>query len=193
MNFSRVPQVRKIILSLNHKAGCDDRRFIVLEMALLRLLTGLKSDPVFAKMPLSKLEARKGQCIGTRLILDRREDVRSFLTRMCLFAMARDEDFAGLPKMTMSRDGRFSFKINRLLFFPETEPFFDVFETIPSVKVTLAMDTKKYHIACDPQRMPLTDYYWIQRDGFELKKLLKMEGKVKAPTHKEESVMEGKH
>ena len=175
MNFARVPRVRKIFLTLKHKAGCDDRRFVVLEMALLRLLTGKKPKPIFAERPDSELEVRRHQCIGTKLRLTRAEDIRAFLTKTCLFAFARNEEFRGLPsKLTSFKDGRFTFDVQSVVLFPEIEPFFDVFETIPSITVTLVTNARGYHVACDPERMPLSDYWWLQREAVPLKKMRRM-------------------
>ena len=171
MNFARVPRVRKISLALRHKAGCDDRRYIVLEMALLRLLTGKTPEPIFAERPDSELEVRRHQCVGTKLCLTRPEDIGAFLTKTCLFAFGRDEEFSGLPhKLKSFKNGLFTFDVKSILLFPEIEPFFDIFETIPSIRVTLITNARGYHVACDPERMPLSDYWWLQRGAIPLKK-----------------------
>ena len=173
MNFARVPKIRQVILELKHKAGCDDRRFIILEMALLQLLTGKKPEAIFTGRPIPLLEARRGQCIGTRLVLKKREEIRDFLTKTCICVLGRDEEFTGLSssKAASFATGRFSFDIKNVLLYPETEPFYDIFETIPSIGVTVVTNAKSYHVACDPERLPLSDYCWLQREGLSLKKL----------------------
>jgi len=170
MNFSRVPKIRRVVLEMTHKAGCDDRRFVILEMALLQLLTGKTPEPIFAKSANSALQVRRNQCIGTKLELKNSTEMRRFLTKACMFAMARDEDFNGLSKGALM-NGNYKFELKSLLFFPETELFYEIFETVPSIGVRVYTDVSKYHIACDPTRFPLSDYYWLQRDGFKLNKI----------------------
>ena len=139
-NLKELPELKKIILSF----GCRTSEIKILAASVQALnlisqkhhhsITTSKHTSIFLKI-------RKGQPIGCKIILEKK-DMYNFFLKLLTEIFPILKDFKGIYLNKNNSIKNLSFTIKELITFKELETHFYLFNNVPPLNITLITNTK---------------------------------------------------
>lgn len=139
-SIMEIPELVKIVINTSSKLIISEKKFIIPAVIALELLTGQKLKHTKTKKSIAAFKCRKNQLIGCKVTL-RNHYMFNFLEKIQRIILPHSREFYGIQKKKLDFHGNFSIGINNLLFFPELENHYQLFDYIKGINITFI--TKK--------------------------------------------------
>lgn len=140
-NLFDIPKIKKIILNLTYKTIIHDKKHIVPGLLSLELISGQKLKWTNAKKSIAGFKLRKNQTIGCKVDL-RNMHMYSFLEKLITIILPRVRNFNGISKNSVKQENHLSIGLPEILVFSELENYFDFFESLKGIDITIVTNGK---------------------------------------------------
>ena len=135
-NILEIPKLEKIILNTTSKVVVYDKKFIIPGLIALEIISGQKQKTTAAHKSISGFKLRENQIIGCKVDL-RGELMFHFLEKLITIVLPRVRNFRGILFKFFDGKGNLNLGLSSLLIFPELENYFEYFEFIRGINITL--------------------------------------------------------
>ena len=141
-NILEIPKLEKIILNTTSKVIAHDKKYIIPGLIALEILCGQKQKTTAAHKSISGFKLRENQLIGCKVDL-RGELMFHFLEKLITIVLPRVRNFRGIFFKFFDGKGNLNLGLSSLLIFPELENYFEYFEFIRGINITLVTSNNK--------------------------------------------------
>ena len=145
-NILEIPKLEKIILNTTSKVIAHDKKYIIPGLIALEIISGQKQKTTAAHKSISGFKLRENQIIGCKVDL-RGELMFHFLEKLITIVLPRVRNFRGIFFKFFDGKGNLNLGLSSLLIFPELENYFEYFEFIRGINITLV--TSNNHLKPD--------------------------------------------
>lgn len=145
-NILEIPKLEKIILNTTSKVIAHDKKYIIPGLIALEIISGQKQKTTAAHKSISGFKLRENQIIGCKVDL-RGELMFHFLEKLITIVLPRIRNFRGIFFKFFDGKGNLNLGLSSLLIFPELENYFEYFEFIRGINITLV--TSNNHLKPD--------------------------------------------
>ena len=145
-NILEIPKLEKIILNTTSKVIAHDKKYIIPGLIALEIISGQKQKTTAAHKSISGFKLRQNQIIGCKVDL-RGELMFHFLEKLITIVLPRVRNFRGIFFNFFDGKGNLNLGLSSLLIFPELENYFEYFEFIRGINITLV--TSNNHLKPD--------------------------------------------
>ena len=135
-NIFEIPKLEKIILNTTSKVIVHDKKYIIPGLIALEIISGQKQKTTAAHKSISGFKLRENQIIGCKVDL-RGELMFHFLEKLITIVLPRIRNFRGIFFKFFDGKGNLNLGLSSLLIFPELENYFEYFEFIRGINITL--------------------------------------------------------
>ncbi len=135
-NIFEIPKLEKIILNTTSKVIVHDKKYIIPGLIALEIISGQKQKTTAAHKSISGFKLRENQIIGCKVDL-RGELMFHFLEKLITIVLPRVRNFRGIFFKFFDGKGNLNLGLSSLLIFPELENYFEYFEFIRGINITL--------------------------------------------------------
>ena len=157
-NIMEIPKIKKVIVNTSSKIMVKDKKYIIPHMIALEIITGQKLKLRGAKKSIAGFKLREDQLIGCKVTI--RDDLmHGFLEKLIKIIYPRLREFRGLKNKSFDLKGNYNLGIKNLLLFPELDNYFEFFEFISGINVTISLNTidlKKARLFLSSFQTPIT-------------------------------------
>ena len=137
-NILQIPKLEKIVLNTSSKVIRSDKKNIIPGLAALEFLSGQKQKTTSAYKSISGFKLRENQVIGCKVTL-RDEIMFNFLEKLITIILPRIRHFRSIDFNVFDGKGNVSLGLSPLLIVPELESYFEYFECIRGINITLVI------------------------------------------------------
>jgi large subunit ribosomal protein L5 len=141
-NLLEIPKLKKIILNTTSKVIVYDKKYIIPGLVALEIISGQKQKITSAHKSISGFKLRENQIIGCKVDL-RGELMFHFLEKLITVILPRVRNFRGIFFKFFDGNGNLNLGLSSLLIFPELENYFEYFEFIRGINITLVTSNNK--------------------------------------------------
>lgn len=141
-NLLEIPKLKKIILNTTSKVIVYDKKYIIPGLVALEIISGQKQKITSAHKSISGFKLRENQIIGCKVDL-RGELMFHFLEKLITIVLPRVRNFRGIFFKFFDGNGNLNLGLSSLLIFPELENYFEYFEFIRGINITLVTSNNK--------------------------------------------------
>lgn len=141
-NLLEIPKLKKIILNTTSKVIVYDKKHIIPGLVALEIISGQKQKITSAHKSISGFKLRENQIIGCKVDL-RGELMFHFLEKLITIVLPRIRNFRGIFFKFFDGNGNLNLGLSSLLIFPELENYFEYFEFIRGINITLVTSNNK--------------------------------------------------
>ena len=141
-NILEIPKLEKIILNTTSKVIVYDKKYIIPGLIALEIISGQKQKTTAAHKSISGFKLRENQIIGCKVDL-RGELMFHFLEKLITIVLPRVRNFRGIFFKFFDGKGNLNLGLSSLLIFPELENYFEYFEFIRGINITLVTSNNK--------------------------------------------------
>lgn len=141
-NLFEIPKIKKITLNLTYKTIINDKKHIVPGLVSLELICGQKLKWTSAAKSIAGFKLRKNQIIGCKVDL-RQMHMYTFLEKLVTIILPRIRNFTGVNQSCLNKKHHLSIGLPEILVFSELENYFEFFESLKGIDVTIVTDLKK--------------------------------------------------
>ena len=141
-NLLEIPKLKKIILNTTSKVIVYDKKYIIPGLVALEIISGQKQKITSAHKSISGFKLRENQIIGCKVDL-RGELMFHFLEKLITVVLPRVRNFRGIFFKFFDGNGNLNLGLSSLLIFPELENYFEYFEFIRGINITLVTSNNK--------------------------------------------------
>lgn len=164
-NILEIPKLEKIILNTTSKVIVYDKKYIIPGLIALEIISGQKQKTTAAHKSISGFKLRENQIIGCKVDL-RGELMFHFLEKLITIVLPRVRNFRGIFFKFFDGKGNLNLGLSSLLIFPELENYFEYFEFIRGINITLVTSNNK----------PKPDFFFKKKSfvlqNFEINKIV---------------------
>lgn len=141
-NSMEIPTIQKIVLNISTKQSIIDKKNNLPVLLGLELLSGQKSSFTKAKKSIASFKVRKNQTIGAKVTLRKlKKDI--FFEKLLRILLPRVNEYSGTSRFSFDKKGNSNIGIDHILIFPELENFFQYFEKIKGIQLSIQVQTKR--------------------------------------------------
>ena len=133
----KLPTLKKIVLNFGCKT--NDSKSLISSLLALKLITNQKGVLTAANKSNITLKIKKGNPVGCKITL-RNKQMFWFLTETIVQIFPKIKNFDGFVFNQKSKTKFFSFQIHDTLVFPILEKNYYLFNSLPTLKVTLVIE-----------------------------------------------------
>jgi large subunit ribosomal protein L5 len=148
-----IPIISKIVLNSSSKVFVTDKKYSIPGLLALEMITGQKLKNTLAKKSIAAFKSRQNQLIGCKVTL-RGQGMYTFLEKLIQIILPRMRNYSGTILQNSYTQRHYSLGIENLLLFPELEDYFEYFECLKGMQITIATSNQKKH----QSRFFLTSY-----------------------------------
>ena len=135
-NFLEIAQLEKIILNTTSKIIVSDKKNIIPGLIALELLSGQHQKITSAQKSIAGFKLRENQVIGCKVTL-RGERMFNFLEKLITIILPRIRHFNPINFSHFDGKGNLSLGLSPILIIPELESYFEYFESIGGINISL--------------------------------------------------------
>ena len=141
-NIFEIPKIEKIILSITSKNIISDKKNIIPGLISLELISGQKVKQTSARKSIASFKLRKNQLIGCKTDL-RNKNLYHFLEKLVTIILPRIRQFNGINIKVLNEKTHVTLGLSEILVFPELENYFEYFEFLKGVTITIVSNLNK--------------------------------------------------
>lgn len=141
-NIFEIPKIKKITLNFTYKAVINDKKSIIPALVSLQLISGQKLKLTIAHKSIAGFKIRKNQLIGCKADL-RNMFLYNFLEKLITIILPRIRNFNGIKIHYLDEKAHVSVGIPEILVFFELENYFEFFELLKGLDITIVTNVKK--------------------------------------------------
>lgn len=167
-NLFQIPKIEKIILNVTYKTIINDKKHIVPGLVSLELVSGQKLKWTNAQKSIAGFKLRKNQIIGCKVDL-RNMHMYSFLEKLITIILPRVRHFAGISQSGFNQENHLSIGLPEILVFSELENYFEFFESLKGIDITIVTDVKKSRNLNVPNLSPSAALVFLSAFQFPIK------------------------
>jgi len=134
-NIMEIFKLKKIILNFGIKNIAINSKKIIPAFLALYLISGKKASLRYSKKPIIILKIRQGMVVGCKTTL-RNKDLNLFILLLLENIFSNVKDIRGLS-LNSTDLGSVTFSIDDLFIFKKIDFFFELFNDLPRLNVTL--------------------------------------------------------
>jgi len=138
-NTFEIPKIEKITLNATYKTIANDKKFIIPALSSLQLISGQNSKWTIAHKSIAGFKLRKNQIIGCKTDL-RNLLMYNFLEKLITIILPRLKNFKGIHS---NKIFYISIGIPEILVFFELENYFEFFQLLKGLDITISTSLKK--------------------------------------------------
>ena len=135
-NFLEIAQLEKIILNTTSKIIVSDKKNIIPGLIALQLVSGQHQKITSAEKSIAGFKLRENQVIGCKVTL-RGEQMFNFLEKLITIILPRIRHFNPINFSHFDGKGNLSLGLSPILIIPELESYFEYFESIGGINISL--------------------------------------------------------
>ena len=162
-NFLEIAQLEKIILNTTSKIIVSDKKNIIPGLIALELLSGQHQKITSAQKSIAGFKLRENQVIGCKVTL-RGERMFNFLEKLITIILPRIRHFNPINFSHFDGKGNLSLGLSPILIIPELESYFEYFESIGGINISLITSGFK-SLVYPPMFPKLQTEFVIKRGG----------------------------
>lgn len=140
-NIMEIPKIEKIVINSSSKVIVKDKKYLVPSLLALEILTGRKLMITTAKKSIATFKLRENQLIGCKVTL-RKEQMFVFFKKVIKIILPRLRYFKGFTKNSFDKKNNYNLGLRNLMLFPELENFFEFFENLSGINITICSNSK---------------------------------------------------
>lgn len=141
-NLFEIPKIKKIILNVTYKTIINDKKHIIPGLLALELISGQKLKWTNAHKSIAGFKLRKNQIIGCKVSLQN-TNMYSFLEKLITIILPRVRNFTGIGANKLNQGAHLSIGLPEILVFSELENYFEFFELLKGIDITIVTNVKK--------------------------------------------------
>jgi large subunit ribosomal protein L5 len=138
-NINQIPKIKQIVLNIGIKNIVNNKFLILPTFLALELITNSSHQITKSKKNNINLKIKKNNIIGCKIIL-KKQNVYTFLQKLILFVLPNIKNFKKY-KSNIILGNNISIIINNLLLFPELEKYFNFFNYLDNLNITIKTTT----------------------------------------------------
>lgn len=135
-----IPTIKKIVVNTSSKQIIYDKKFLLPSLYGIELISNQKGTITRAKKSIATFKIRKNQIIGAKVTL-RNHRMFSFFEKILIIILPRLVDYQGTSQTSLDRKGNINIGINNVLIFPELESYFQFFENMGGLDISIETST----------------------------------------------------
>lgn len=135
-NILEIFKLEKIILNTTSKVIVSDKKNIIPGLVALELFSGQNQKITSATKSISGFKLRENQVIGCKVTL-RGQTMFNFLEKLITIILPRIRHFNAIDFNFFDGKGNLSLGLSSLLIVPELESYFEYFECIRGINISL--------------------------------------------------------
>jgi large subunit ribosomal protein L5 len=135
-NILEIFKLEKIILNTTSKVIVSDKKNIIPGLVALELFSGQNQKITSATKSISGFKLRESQVIGCKVTL-RGETMFNFFEKLVTIILPRIRHFNAIDLNLFDGKGNLSLGLSSLLIVPELENYFEYFESIRGINISL--------------------------------------------------------
>lgn len=135
-NFLEINQLEKIILNTTSKIIVSDKKNIIPGLIALELISGQHQKITSAEKSIAGFKLRENQVIGCKVTL-RGQQMFNFLEKLITIILPRIRHFNPINFSHFDGKGNLSLGLSPILIIPELESYFEYFESIGGINISL--------------------------------------------------------
>ena len=135
-NQLEIFKLNKIILNTTSKVVVSDKKNILPGLVALELLSGQNQKITSAHKSISGFKLRENQVIGCKVTL-RGETMFNFFEKLVTIILPRIRHFNAIDLNLFDGKGNLSLGLSPILIVPELESYFEYFECIRGINISL--------------------------------------------------------
>ena len=172
-NIFEIPKLEKIILNTTSKVIVHDKKYIIPGLIALEIISGQKQKTTAAHKSISGFKLRENQIIGCKVDL-RGELMFHFLEKLITIVLPRIRNFRGIFFKFFDGKANLNLGLSSLLIFPELENYFEYFEFIRGINITLVTSNNqlKPDFLFEKTRLLYKQSLFKSRQNFEINKMV---------------------
>lgn len=141
-NLFEIPKIKKIILNITYKTIINDKKHIIPGLFSLELISGQKLKWTVAHKSIASFKLRENQIIGCKVDLQNTQ-MYSFLEKLVTIILPRIRNFTGISMKSFDQHRNLSIGLSEILVFSELENYFEFFESLKGIEITIVTNGKK--------------------------------------------------
>lgn len=142
-NIFEIPKIQKIVLNITYKNIINDKKSIIPGLLSLELICNQKLKWTSAHKSIASFKLRKNQIIGCKVDL-RNENMYSFVEKLVTIVLPRIREFKGISLHIVNKKAHVSLGLSEILIFPELENYFEYFEFLKGIDITIVTNANIY-------------------------------------------------
>lgn len=135
-NILEIFKLEKIILNTTSKVIVSDKKNIIPGLVALELFSGQNQKITSATKSISGFKLRENQVIGCKVTL-RGDTMFNFLEKLITIILPRIRHFNAIDLNVFDGKGNLSLGLSSVLIVPELESYFEYFESIGGINISL--------------------------------------------------------
>jgi large subunit ribosomal protein L5 len=140
-NIIELPKIRKIAVNNSSRYIIKDKKYLLPSLLALEFLTSQKAKQVKAKKSIASFKIREKQILGAVITL-RNNNLFYFLEKIIKAIIPQFREYNGFIFSSFDSKGNLTIGIQNPLIFPELQNFFEFFEILSGLDVTLSTNLK---------------------------------------------------
>lgn len=132
--------INKIVVNTSSKQIISDKKHLLSSLTGIELITNQKGSITRAKKSIATFKVRKDQIIGAKVTLRKRQKI-SFFEKLLRILLPRLSEYQGTLSTSFDKNGNLSIGITNVLIFPELEPYFQFFENMGGLDISIETST----------------------------------------------------
>ena len=153
-NILDILKLEKIILNTTSKVIVSDKKNIIPGLVALELFSGQNQKITSAHKSISGFKLRENQVIGCKVTL-RGETMFNFFEKLVTIILPRIRHFSAIDLNFFDGKGNLSLGLSPILIVPEVESYFEYFESIRGINISLITSASLSDYFCAPQSVNL--------------------------------------
>lgn len=141
-NVFEIPKIEKIILNTSSNRIIADKKHIIPALISLEIISGQKLKYTSAEKSIASFKLRKNQIIGCKVNLQN-QFMFDFLEKVVTIILPKIREFSGINMNSFNCYGNLTLGLKEILSFPELENYFDDFQSLKGVDITIVTKSKK--------------------------------------------------
>lgn len=132
--------INKIVVNTSSKHIISDKKHLLSSLTGIELITNQKGSITRAKKSIATFKVRKNQIIGAKVTLRNKQKI-SFFEKLVRILLPRLSEYQGTLSTSFDKNGNLSIGITNVLIFPELEPYFQFFENMGGLDISIETST----------------------------------------------------
>ena len=135
-SIMQLPQIQKVVLNTSSKLYVLEKKQVGRAFAALNLLAGQLGKITLAHNSIAAFKLRQHNLLGCKVSL-RRAKMYIFLDKLLTFVLPCVRELDNRKGNEFNSLGNINFGVENLLLFNDLQPFFDFFDSISGINITV--------------------------------------------------------
>ena len=135
-SIMQLPQIQKVVLNTSSKLYVLEKKQVGRAFAALNLLAGQLGKITLAHNSIAAFKLRQHNLLGCKVSL-RRAKMYIFLDKLLTFVLPCVRELDNRKGNEFNSFGNINFGVENLLLFNDLQPFFDFFDSISGINITV--------------------------------------------------------